>query len=175
LKEGLEIGIFDYLTIPMEPATLLSTIERSKLRLINWLEWNRYTRVLANLEDGFILADMDGHLLMINHSACNIFKLNADETNGKQVSEVFNHPDLLDLFMSHNTFPYRSEITLEDGRIFSAQASLIHEIGIAVVMQDITHLKELDRIKTDFVNTVSHDIRSPLTAIYGFVGLIDRV
>jgi two-component system NtrC family sensor kinase len=42
-------------------------------------------------------------------------------------------------------------------------------------MQEITHLKELDRIKTDFVNTVSHDLRSPLTAIYGFVGLIDRV
>jgi two-component system NtrC family sensor kinase len=42
-------------------------------------------------------------------------------------------------------------------------------------MQDITHLKELDRIKSDFVNTVSHDLRSPLTAILGYVELIDRV
>ncbi len=53
--------------------------------------------------------------------------------------------------------------------------AMIPEIGIAVTLQDITHLKELDRIKTDFVNTVSHDLRSPLTAIYGFIGLIDRV
>jgi two-component system phosphate regulon sensor histidine kinase PhoR len=42
-------------------------------------------------------------------------------------------------------------------------------------MQDITHLKELDRIKSDFVNTVSHDLRSPLTAIQGYIELIERV
>ncbi len=41
-------------------------------------------------------------------------------------------------------------------------------------MQDITHLKQLDRIKNDFVNTVSHDLRSPLTAILGYVELIER-
>jgi two-component system NtrC family sensor kinase len=41
-------------------------------------------------------------------------------------------------------------------------------------MQDITHLKELDRIKSDFVNTVSHDLRSPLTAILGYIELIER-
>jgi len=175
LKEGLEIGLLDYLTSPVDPADLLSAIKRSKLRVKNLLEWNRYTRVLASLEDGFILSDLDGHLLMINHSACDIFKLHSEEIVGKPVNEAFNHPDLLDLFKAHNTFPHRSEITVEAGKVYSTQASLIPEIGIAIVMQDITHLKELDRIKTDFVNTVSHDIRSPLTAIYGFVGLIDRV
>ncbi len=44
-----------------------------------------------------------------------------------------------------------------------------------MTMQDITHLKELDRIKSDFVNAVSHDLRSPLTAILGYVELIGRV
>jgi len=48
-------------------------------------------------------------------------------------------------------------------------------VGLAVVLHEITNLKDLDRIKTDFVNTVSHDLRSPLTAVYGFIGLIDRV
>jgi two-component system NtrC family sensor kinase len=42
-------------------------------------------------------------------------------------------------------------------------------------MQDITYFKELDRIKTEFVNTISHDLRSPLTAILGYVELITRV
>jgi two-component system NtrC family sensor kinase len=64
---------------------------------------------------------------------------------------------------------------MEDGQVYNAQSSLIPKVGIAVTLQDITHLKELDRIKTDFVNTVSHDLRSPLTAVYGFIGLIDRV
>ena len=49
------------------------------------------------------------------------------------------------------------------------QITPIPGVGLAVIMQDITHLKELDRIKTDF-DTVSHDLRSPLTAILGYVG-----
>lgn len=71
--------------------------------------------------------------------------------------------------------PTRAELTLEDGRVLNAQFTPISEIGMAVTMQDITHLKELDRIKSDFVHTVSHDLRSPLTAILGYVELLERV
>jgi len=42
-------------------------------------------------------------------------------------------------------------------------------------MQDITYLKQIDRLKNEFVHTVSHDLRSPLTAILGYVDLLDRV
>jgi len=175
MKRALEIGIFEHLTDPVEPEVLLRAIQRCQVRLNNWQEWNRFTQVLANLEDGFILANTDGHLLMVNQSARNMFQLVEEKIDEKMVTEVFNHPDLLDIFNPQTSFPNLREITLESGRVYSTQASQIPEIGIAVVMQEITHLKELDRIKTDFVNTVSHDIRSPLTAIYGFVGLIDRV
>jgi two-component system NtrC family sensor kinase len=63
---------------------------------------------------------------------------------------------------------------LEDGRVLSAQVTPIPEVGRAVIMQDITYLKELDRIKSDFVSTVSHDLRSPLTAILGYIELLGR-
>jgi two-component system NtrC family sensor kinase len=53
--------------------------------------------------------------------------------------------------------------------------TIIQDVGQAVVMQDITHFKELDRIKSDFVSVVSHDLRSPLTAILGYVELLHRV
>jgi two-component system NtrC family sensor kinase len=41
-------------------------------------------------------------------------------------------------------------------------------------MQDISYLKELDRLKSDFIHTVSHDLRSPLTAILGYTELVER-
>jgi signal transduction histidine kinase len=69
--------------------------------------------------------------------------------------------------------PRRSEILVADGRVFNAQRTPIPGVGQAIVMQEITHLKELDRIKSEFVTTVSHDLRSPLTAILGYVEVSD--
>jgi len=175
LEQALKIGLFDYLTYPVEPSTLLLSVKRSLVRQNNWQEWNRFTRVLAELEDGILLVGLDGNLIMMNQSARNILSVKEDHIIGMSIGEVVHHTDLLDIFKSQGTLPRLCEIILEDGRIFNAQASLIPQIGIAVVLQDITHLKELDRIKTEFVNTVSHDLRSPLTSIYGFVSLIDRV
>ncbi len=132
-------------------------------------------KVLDKLEDGFVLVDRQGHLSLINRTACKIFDVKASQGLGKPVNLVIYHTDLLDLFKPGRIYPYRNEISVEDGRVFSAQASEIENVGVAVILHDVSHLKELDRIKTDFVNTVSHDLRSPLTAVYGFIGLIDRV
>ena len=132
-------------------------------------------KVLNGLVDGFVLVDKDFRLVLINQAVRAIFRINLDHPEGKLVDEVFSHPDFLDIFTPYRSMPYQNEISMEDGRVFSAHSSLIPEIGLAVTLHEITHLKELDRIKTDFVNTVSHDLRSPLTAVYGFTGLIDRV
>ncbi len=134
-----------------------------------------YEKLLNGLVDGLILVDQDACLVLINTSAREIFSLGKDELAGRKVDEVITHPDFLDIYNPNKNMPYRTEISLDDGRVFSAQASRIPRLGIAVVLHDITQLKEIDRLKTDFVNTVSHDLRSPLTAVYGFVGLIDRV
>jgi two-component system NtrC family sensor kinase len=67
------------------------------------------------------------------------------------------------------------EVALEDGRVFSAQRTRVPDVGVIVTLHDITYLKKLDRIKSDFVGTVSHDLRSPLTAILGYVELLERV
>jgi two-component system phosphate regulon sensor histidine kinase PhoR len=175
LKQALEIGLVDYLTTPVDINALLRGTENAFNRYIASPDEQRYEHVLSNLTDGFILADMNSHLILVNPSARDTFNLQDEKLDGKAVYEVFYHPDLLDIFKPHRMYPYRNEISMEDGRVYSAQASLIPGVGIAVLMQNITHLKELDRIKTDFVNTISHDLRSPLTSIYGFIGLIDRV
>ena len=70
------------------------------------------------------------------------------------IDKVFEHEQLIELL--HNKeieYPYRCELTLDDGRVMNSQISNIPEMGVVVTFQDITHLKELDRIKSDFVNT----------------------
>ncbi len=134
-----------------------------------------YKKMLDGLVDGFILVDRDARLVLVNPSARGIFSLGDGNLEGRMVDEVILNPDFLDIFNSSRSLPYRNEISLDDGRVFIAQASLVPQVGTAVVLHEITKLKEIDKLKTDFVNTVSHDLRSPLTAVYGFVGLIDRV
>jgi two-component system NtrC family sensor kinase len=66
----------------------------------------------------------------------------------------------------------KGEICLSDGRTLYATLTPIPDVGRAVIMQDITRLKELDRMKTEFVSTVSHDLRSPLTSILGYTQML---
>jgi two-component system NtrC family sensor kinase len=65
------------------------------------------------------------------------------------------------------------EVPTSSDRTFNANLTPIPGLGYVVVMQDISHLKELERLKSEFVSTVSHDLRSPLTSIRGFVDLIE--
>jgi signal transduction histidine kinase len=70
--------------------------------------------------------------------------------------------------------PQRIEIRIDDTSYYRAQVTKIPEVGTVIALHDISYLKEVDRLKTDFVNTVSHDIRTPLTSIMGYVELIKR-
>jgi two-component system phosphate regulon sensor histidine kinase PhoR len=66
----------------------------------------------------------------------------------------------------------REEITWADGRTFDTSLDLVPGVGSVAVLHDVTHFKELDRIKSEFVTSVSHDLRAPLTVIVGYVELL---
>ena len=92
---------------------------------------------------------------------------------------MIDHPDLLaileDIKNNKNNDPtHHHEISFPDGRVGSAQVTPISDIGYAVTMQDITYLKEVDRVRNEVVHTVSHDLRSPLTSVIGYTELITR-
>jgi len=195
LQKALRIGISDCLEHPVHSADVLWAVENSLNRCIMIQELNmlnnrgntkslrkqtergrnRYETIVTMIEDGVIVVGPDNRLIMINLAARKIFDLGEADLFDFPLRDVFKHPDLLEIFDEHKIHPSRSEIIMDDGRVFTANKTIIPDVGSAVIMQDITYLKELDRLKTDFVNTVSHDLRSPLTAILGYVELIDRV
>lgn len=160
-------ALADHAAIAIENARVFarSELARSKLETI-----------LRRIKDGIIILDTDRRLVLINQTSRDAFEIGDQEYTGRQLEDIIQNNDLLELLGdAHQTSPYRGEITLEDGRVLNTQATPIPEVGLVITMQDITHLKELDRIKSDFVSTVSHDLRSPLTAILGYVELIERV
>lgn len=161
-------ALADYAAIALENASLYSHSE---------VERNKLETILAEIEEGVIVVDQRGKVILVNRVARDAFGLSSEvETIGQEAVDVFRQQEILDLLGDdQNGEPYRTEISVEGGRVFNAQLTPIPEVGLAVTMQDITQLKEIDRIKSDFVSTVSHDLRSPLTAILGYVELIERV
>jgi two-component system NtrC family sensor kinase len=133
--------------------------------------------ILQGVEDGVMITDSDGRMILANRMARSLFGLGDSALAGKSFRETIANPELQFLFSRRQNEDPRSrriEITLPDERIFSASVTPIEGVGYAIDMHDITHLKELDRLKSEFVAAVSHDLRSPLTTILGYVDLIER-
>lgn len=154
----------DYAALAIENAHLYLRSEQERIQL---------ETILTEVENGVIVIDNNQRLLLINQTAMDGLGVRRD-CLGHLVEEVFQDPKLVALLGTKGEQSRREELEIGDGRVFSAQRTPIEGVGQAVVTQDITHLKELDRIKSDFVTTVSHDLRSPLTAILGYIELIER-
>jgi PAS domain S-box-containing protein len=184
---AFRLGFADVLHCPPEPDELLISIRRALQRRRRWEEagrenaWAEAERkklaaVLNKINEGVIGIDRDGRLMLLNPAAREILGLEPSNWTGKPVQDVVHHPDILELVSQESrASPYRMEINLDQGRVIDAQATPIPEVGLVITLQEITHLKELDHIKSDFVNAVFHDLRSPLTAILGYMELFDRV
>jgi len=161
-------ALSDYAAIAIENARLFTAVETERSKL---------EAVLRGTEDVVLVVDQDKRVLLCNPAARKAFNITVPTLTGRRLEECIHSQPLLDLFKSLPAVgrPARAEVQLADGRTLQAQVSAIEGVGYAAVMQDITHLKELDRIKSEFVSVVSHDLRSPLTTIRGYVELLPRV
>jgi PAS domain S-box-containing protein len=153
--------------------TTSSLAEKAKL---SEAERAKLTAIFSTIQDGVIVLDRHKNILFVNHAICDAFKVIEENIVGLPIGDVIPHPELKALLLRSQDGPLKyHEINFDEGQIFNAQFTLIPGVGSAITMQDISYLKELDRLKTDFVQTVSHDLRSPLTAVLGYTELIARV
>lgn len=160
-------AIAEYAVIALQNAGLHATIIRER---------NKLETILTRVESGVIVFDHERRLVLVNQAARQLFQIKEMRLVGKAYANVFFNPELTRLVESANKpGSNHTEITLEDARVFSAVRTPIPGVGNAITIHDVSYLKKLDRIKSDFVNTVSHDLRSPLTSIVGYAELIERV
>jgi len=131
--------------------------------------------VLASTADAVIMQNPAGLILLANAAVRSMLGLAPEALAGRPLLEMIEYAPLRDLFVAGREGI--SDLPLPDGRI--AQASLVHvttpfgePVGVAVVLRDITLLKNMEQMKNDFVNTVSHDLKGPITIICGLADLM---
>lgn len=200
LTKGIfRLGLSGYISPPLRTQDIVDAVEnslRNAHRVGDWLrhevkrttaslekraqiseaERIRLESVFNNIHDSVMLLDRGKNILLVNPAMCRAFGLDSKSAVGKPVLDTINHPDLQALITrTENDDPMKfHEVSFPDGRVGSAQMTEIRDVGYAITMQDITYLKEVDRIRTEFVNTVSHDLRSPLTSVIGYAELVER-
>ncbi|HEY4689347.1 MAG TPA: ATP-binding protein [Anaerolineae bacterium] len=157
----------DYAAIAIENARLYWAAESERKKL---------DTILRDTQDAVIVTDAELRLLLANKAARAVFQLE-ESAIGAPLASVIGNPALLDLFdqSKRRGRTWRAEISLSDGSTLQGQLSELSGVGYGAVFQDISRLKELDRVKSEFISIVSHDLRTPLTTIRGYVELLARV
>jgi len=135
--------------------------------------------ILNSMVEGVLVADLSGRIVLINQSLKNMFKLQESVVQSS-VIDVFRDSQLLtamDRAMNKKESmvetieainPNRKNLEVHIGIL----GSKAQPTGTVLVFHDITRLIQLENIRRDFVANVSHELRSPLTAIKGYVETI---
>jgi PAS domain S-box-containing protein len=129
----------------------------------------RLAAILASTSDAIVVTDQTDRVLYLNAAMESVFGLSATEAVGRPVADVSLPPELIRLLTTAEEGLARLELALGD-RVFLADASTIIDrsgvvLGRVAVLYDVTHFKEVDRLKSEFLTGVSHDLRSPLTVM----------
>jgi two-component system phosphate regulon sensor histidine kinase PhoR len=139
---------------------------------------NEREAILSSMFDGVIALDAGERITSINRAAAELFGTDHDRAVGLPLYEVARSPVLRDLIGQAADAVDVAEaefiINNPDERHLQAHATALmnnhgDRVGTVLVFTDITRLKRLERMRRDFVANVSHELKTPITAISGSV------
>jgi signal transduction histidine kinase len=162
--------------IAIERARLYAAERRLRTAIAE--ERAKLEAIIKGASDAIIVTNEGGRVVLMNPAAEQVFEAEPGTWVDRPLETVVENTDFLALWRScsltDNGF-CSDEIPLADGRTLYAQTTPIASVGRMAIMRDITHLKELDRMKSEFVSTVSHDLGSPLQVIQISAELIPKL
>lgn len=166
-----------YLTTLASQAVIATA--NTRLFMTSELGRQRLEAILVSTPDAVLVTDRNDRLLLTNPAASKILGDLVKQGVGKPITALDLPAQLVNLLHDTSNEKQSLEVVLPNGRIYLANASSIvaneRQVGRVCILRDITHFRELDTLKSDFVSTVSHDLRSPLTLIRGYSTMLQMV
>jgi len=147
-------------------------------------ERNQSSAILRSMVEGVGVIDAHERLVFSNRAFSEILNLDPASIEGRPLIEVVRNSDLLSLIRralrGEEGLRTDMAVGIVQQRTFSITATPVQALevtspaspekpsGAVVVLHDVTELRRLERVRQDFVANVSHEFKTPLTAIQGF-------
>jgi PAS domain S-box-containing protein len=145
-------------------------------------ETSKLHTIINSMADGILVFNREKQLVLWNPAAVKMLSLDGHMQAGDRFTAIIPQKELIDIInkaFAPNSAQYTmqsQEIELREPehRTLMVNLSVVHdergrELGVVSVLRDITTLKEIDQIKSQFVRMVAHELRAPLAAIEGYL------
>ena len=175
----------DTLSISLEVASLVDTLNWMAEQLNDRItsaerQHQQLDAVFASMVESVIAVDPSENVISVNQAAADLFNVKPSDIQGKNIREFIDKSDILH-FANKAMSGYK---TIEEDIVFSDQENKVRYLqahgtrlrnlggkhyGALIVLNDITRLRKLEEVRRDFVANVSHELKTPITSIKGFV------
>jgi two-component system, OmpR family, phosphate regulon sensor histidine kinase PhoR len=135
--------------------------------------------VLASMVEGVLAVDQRERLITLNQAGARLLGVDPETARERPIPEVVRHPDLQNFVALALASPRQvdGEITLRDNgrdRLLQLRGTTLRDpqgkaFGALIVLNDVTRLRRLEQARRDFAANVSHELKTPITSIKGFV------
>ena len=138
---------------------------------------NEMEAVLSSMVEGVIAVDMEERVINMNQAAANMLRCDPSKVQGRSIQEVARNVDLQNFLKrtltTHELIEMDIMLYSEGEHIVNLRGTILrdgegHRMGALIVLDDVTRLRKLENIRRDFVANVSHELKTPITAIKGF-------
>jgi len=193
--EAMKRGAYDFIPKPFEPDQLRIVINRAseRIRLTKEAETlekqrqqtlfdldtekSRIRTIIESLPNGVVVTNSQGQVVLMNPAFRKFLDLSPDLAPGNHISKYVSEKGLCDLIVEISQGKHVDfddiptyELSVSDKYLLARGQPVLGErrecMGAVVNLMDITTMKALDQLKSEFVAKVSHELRSPLSTIH---------
>ncbi len=173
-------------------ASRLQEYENSNLAKVLF-EKKRIETIIHNMKDGILVLDEYDRILFANPTFCTLFNIIENQIIGKQIEEVLHNSPITTPPIEETTENKLSDLSHKAFKIFFEGKDAFfakdifdvvisnsgnpnsQSIGHVIILKNITHFRELDLAKTNFLATISHELKTPLSSVDLCLRLIQDV
>jgi len=181
-RMGMDFNEEDVRLLQMLAEQCAAIVSNAQLYIQLSEEKEELEETLQSIKAGVVAVNGEGEIRLVNSAASSILGGTPSELVGRPFQEAIADERIKGIL--NDALDTKEEVTREislgggrEARHFQAQATIMRGDNGAVqhvvaILNDITDIRNVERMKTAFVSTVSHELRTPLTSIKGFIATL---